>query len=111
MQKFGYSFPIDPEKVEDWLNFVKEIKHNRSEEFSQMHARIGVYKESWYLQQRNNTYEVVVYTEAESENFMLNFKNDHSDFSNWFRAQVAKFQTIDLDTEIEMPQLVLDWNS
>ncbi|WP_417885848.1 hypothetical protein [Zunongwangia sp.] len=110
MKKFAYSLAIRADKVEDWLSFVDEVNNNRNKEFSEMHARIGVLKESWYLQQKEENFEVVVYTEAEDENFMMNFKNDDSEFSNWFRESVAACQPINLDSETTMPRLVLDWN-
>jgi hypothetical protein len=70
-----------------------------------MHGRIGVKKESWYLQETQNGFYVVVYTEATNENF----KNDNSEFSKWFRGEVTQLQGINLDTEVKMPKLVLDW--
>jgi hypothetical protein len=109
MKKFAYNFPIHPEKIEDWLEFVNEINTSRNEEFSEMHARIGVTRESWYLKKGKDTTEVIVYTEAENENFLVNFKNDDSEFSNWFRQKVSELQPVNLDESTEMPQLVLDW--
>ncbi|MGY5850918.1 hypothetical protein [Salegentibacter sp. F14] len=109
MKKFAYSFPILENKIDQWLNFAKVINTTKSEEFSAMHKRIGVRKESWFLQKSPRGYTVVVYTEADSENFMNNFKNDHSDFSNWFRKEVSELQDIDLDQQTQMPINVLDW--
>ncbi|SHI76751.1 hypothetical protein SAMN04488096_104168 [Mesonia phycicola] len=109
MKKFAYSFPILKDKVEKWLNFAKEVNTTRKHEFTAMHARIGVTKESWYLQETTKGYDVVVYTEAKDENFMLNFKNDDSNFSKWFRNEVAQLQDINLNTRTKMPKLVLDW--
>lgn len=109
MKKFAYSFPILEDKVDEWLNFAKEINTTRKEEFTQMHKRIGVKKESWFLQKSSEGYSVVVYTEAENEDFMENFKKDRSAFSDWFRKQVSELQDIDLDYNTEMPVKVLDW--
>ena len=75
-----------------------------------MHARIGVTKESWYLQKTSFGYEVVVYTEAKDEKFVEKFKNDKTEFSNWFRSEIAKNQDIDLNSLSEMPEIVLDWS-
>ena len=109
MKKFAYTFPILTEKTEEWLNFVKEMNTTRKLEFTAMHARIGVTKESWYLQKTEFGHDVVIYTEAKDEKFMENFKNDNSEFSQWFRCEVVKLQDINLNTKIVMPKLVLDW--
>jgi len=110
MKKFAYSYPILKEKIDEWLVFVKEVNTNRSMEFTEMHARIGVTKESWYLQKTGNGYEVLVYTEARDEKFAEKFKNDKTEFSNWFRGEVARIQDIDLNSQSEMPEIVLDWS-
>jgi hypothetical protein len=110
MKKFAYSFPILTSEINKWLAFVEEVKSSRDKEFAEMHARIGVTKESWYLQKTNAGYDVVVYTEARDEKFMENFKNDRSEFSDWFRSEVGKIQDIDLDNQSVLPKLVLDWN-
>ncbi len=110
MKKYAYSYPILKENLDEWLGFVKEVNTNRNKEFTEMHARIGVTKESWYLQKTTNGYEVVVYTEAIDEKFAENFKNDKTEFSNWFRRKVSKIQDIDLNSQPEMPKIVLDWS-
>jgi hypothetical protein len=110
MKKFAYSYPILKEKINEWLVFVKEVKIDRSLDFTEMHARIGVTKESWYLQKTNLGYEVIVYTEATYENFVEKFKKDNTEFSNWFKSEVARIQQIDLNSQAEMPKLVLDWS-
>ncbi len=109
MKKFAYSFPISKEKKDEWLSFVKKINTIKKKEFTEMHSRIGVTKESWYLQKTELNYEVIIYTEAKDENFMENFKNDNSEFSNWFRNEVLKLQDINLNYKVKMPTLVLDW--
>ena len=73
MKKYVYSYPILKDNIEEWLHFVKEVNTNRNLEFTEMHARIGVTKESWYLKQTNDVYEVLVYTEAKDENFVEKF--------------------------------------
>lgn len=110
MKKFAYSFPILSNKVDQWLEFAKEVNTTRKREFTEMHARIGVTKESWYLQKTTAGYEVLVYTEAKDENFIQKFKNDTSAFSEWFREKVVQYQDINLDSTFSMPQLVLDWS-
>ncbi|MCD8411315.1 hypothetical protein J2Q11_00590 [Tenacibaculum finnmarkense genomovar finnmarkense] len=109
MKKFAYSFPILTDKIEEWLNFAKEVNTTRKLEFTEMHERIGVTKESWYLQKTTVGYDVVIYTEAKDEHFMKNFKNDNSEFSEWFRCKVANIQDINLNTKVTMPKLILDW--
>jgi len=109
MKKFAYSFPIPIGKVNEWLAFAEEVNTTKNKEFTEMHARVGVTKESWYLQKTRAGYDVVIYTEAKSEKIVENFKNDHTEFSNWFRNQVSKIQGIELNEIIEMPKLVLDW--
>lgn len=110
MKKYAYSFPILKDKVNLWLDFVNEINTTRNKDFSEMHNRIGVTKESWYLQETEKGYDVIIYTEAEDEHFMKNFKNDNSEFSAWFREKVSACQGINLNTKITMPDIVLDWS-
>ena len=110
MKKYAYSYPILKGKIDEWLIFVKEVNTNRNKEFTEMHARIGVTKESWYLQKTTKGYEVVVYTEARDEKFVEKFKKDNTEFSNWFRSEVSKIQDIDLNSHPEMPKMVLDWS-
>lgn len=111
LEKFVYAFPILTEKVEEWLQFVKEINTTRKKDFSEMHARIGVFKENWYLQKKHEDFQVIVYTEAHDEQFLRRFKEDQSEFSNWFREKVSELQSIDLDSETTMPEMVLNWSS
>lgn len=111
MKKFAYSFPILKEKIDEWLAFAKEVNTTRKPEFTAMHARIGVTKESWYLQETDAGYDVVIYTEANDENFMKNFEKDISEFSEWFRNKVTTLQDINLNTKVTMPKLVLDWTA
>jgi len=110
MKKYAYSYPILKGKIDEWLAFVKEVNTNRNIEFTEMHARIGVTKESWYLQKTNVGYEVIVYTEARDEKFVEKFKKDNTEFSNWFRSEVARTQNIDLNSKVEIPKIVLDWS-
>ncbi|MFL1895112.1 hypothetical protein ACJRPK_05375 [Aquimarina sp. 2-A2] len=110
MKKFAYSFPILNEKLDEWLAFAKEVNTSRNSEFTEMHARIGVTKESWYLQKTSTGHDVVIYTEAKDESFVKNFKNDKSAFSNWFRNEVARIQDIDLNAQSVIPELILDWS-
>lgn len=109
MEKFGYSFPILKSKVDQWLNFVREVNTTRRKEFSEMHKRIGVRKESWFLKESPDGYSVIVYTEADSEDFLDKFRKDQSDFSVWFRKEVSDLQNIDLNQLTQMPVKVLDW--
>lgn len=109
IKKFAYSFPILEDKIDQWLNFANEVNTTRKEEFSKMHKRIGVKKESWFLQNSTEGYSVLVYTEADNEEFMANFKKDQSEFSDWFRKKVSELQNVDLDHKTEMPVKVLDW--
>ncbi len=109
MKKFAYSFPILKGKIEEWLKFAKEVNTTRKIEFSEMHARIGVTKESWYLQETSAGYDVIIYTEAKDENFTENFVKDNSGFSKWFRSEVARLQGVNLNTKAVMPRIVLDW--
>jgi len=106
MKKYAYSYTIIKEKIDEWLVFVKEVNTNRNRAFTEMHARIGVTKESWYLQKTSVGYEVLVYTEARDEKF----KNENTEFSNWFRSEVIRIQNIDLNSNTEMPKIVLDWS-
>lgn len=106
---FAYSYPILTEKLNEWLVFVKEVNINRRQEFTEMHVRIGVTKESWYLQKTARGYEVVVYTEVTDETFVEKFKKDGTDFSNWFRSEIVKNQGIDINSQPELPEMVLDW--
>lgn len=110
MKKLAYSFPILNEKLGEWLDFAKKVNTSRNSEFTEMHARIGVTKESWYLQKTSIGHDVVIYTEAKDENFIENFKNDTSPFSNWFRNEVARLQDIDLNAQSVPPELILDWS-
>ncbi len=110
MKKFAYSFPIPKEKIDEWLKFAEEVNTTRRMEFTKMHARIGVTKESWYVQERESGYDLLVYTEAKDEHFMRNFEKDHSEFSEWLRNKVAQLQNIDLNTKVVMPKIVLDWS-
>ncbi|MEH6537232.1 MAG: hypothetical protein V7719_12615 [Psychroserpens sp.] len=107
--KYVYGFPLEKENVQKWLKFAEEVNTTRNKEFTKMHARIGVTKESWYLKQHNDDFEVLVYTEASDDNFSENFQNDKSDFSDWFKREVGRIQNYNLNEGIKMPKLVLDW--
>lgn len=109
MYKYVYSFPLEKEKVQEWLQFAEEVKTTRNDEFTKMHARIGVTKESWYLKENELNCEVMVYTEANNQNFGEKFQNDNSDFSDWFKSEVSRIQNYNLNEDIPMPKLVLDW--
>ncbi|MTI87210.1 MAG: hypothetical protein FH748_04495 [Balneolaceae bacterium] len=109
MKKFAYTFPIPKNNIDEWLQFAEEVKTSKRKEFSAMHARIGVTKESWHLQDTEDGYLVVVYTEADDEQFLERFKNDNSEFSDWFREKVSDLQNVDLNESTVMSEMVLDW--
>ncbi|MGG6231669.1 hypothetical protein [Tenacibaculum sp. SDUM215027] len=109
VKKYMYSFPILKEKIDEWKSFAQKVNGEKNEEFTKMHKRIGVTKELWFLKEKKDSYEVLVYTEAVNDNFMELFKEDTSEFSEWFKANVEKTQKIDLTESFKMPELVLDW--
>jgi hypothetical protein len=110
-QKYIYSFPIPSDKVMEWLNFINEIKTFRINEFSELHKKIGVLKECWFLEKKDNDYKVLIYTEAIDESFIENFRNDTSSFSFWFRQKVKSIQDVNLQAEIYLPKMILDWET
>jgi len=107
--KYVYSFPLEKEIVQEWLKFAEEVITTRNDEFTKMHARIGVTKESWYLKENKKDFEVMVYTEANNQNFSEKFQNDKSDFSDWFKSEVVRIQNYNLNEGVIMPKQVLDW--
>ncbi len=107
--KYVYSFPLAKNMLQEWLKFAKEVNTTRNNEFTKMHARIGVTKESWYLKENKNDFEVMVYTEANNQNFSEKFQNDKSDFSDWFKNEVIRIQNYNLNEGVKMPIKVLDW--
>tara|TARA_R110002051_G_scaffold92242_5_gene161967 strand:+ start:14258 stop:14602 length:345 start_codon:yes stop_codon:yes gene_type:complete len=108
--KYVYSFPLSKDMVQEWLKFAEEVNTIKNSEFTKMHKRIGVTKESWYLKENENDFEVMVYTEANNQDFTEKFQNDKSEFSDWFKSEVTRIQNYNLNEGVKMPKLVLDWN-
>ena len=96
MAHFAGAFPVLPGKEAALKQFSKDI-HTRKKEFAKSEKRVGVKKETWFLQASSQGQWVVVYFETKDlAKTMSDFAKSTDPFDIWYRDQVKQITGVDM---------------
>ena len=89
MTNYAFAMPLLPGKTEAWKGYVKEMKGNRSEEYSACMRRSGLNQEQVWLQQTPKGDLCVVCWETENPNKVFeHFMKSNEPYEKWFREKI-----------------------
>ena len=113
MSLYAFVAPIQPNKTEEFRQFVKELNGSRKEEYESSRAKAGFQRESIFLQNTPNGEMVVVIQEADSQKDALDSLRGMKDsFNVWFFQKLKDIHGIDMvGSDVPMNELLLDYRS
>jgi hypothetical protein len=99
MEQVCFALPVISGKTEDARTFFKELEGSRKAEFARSEERIGIPKESWYLQQTPTADLLIVYVESPDFARALDlFARSRDEFDVWFKRRLADLTGADLNS-------------
>lgn len=114
MASLALTLPLLPGKTMDWMQWVQEMAGTYREEFQQSRKRLGIARESSFLQQTPQGDLAILYIEAEDITRALGglATSQHS-FDTLFRQKTLEFFGFDLTQPPPgpLPEIVLDWHT
>ncbi|HKN07853.1 MAG TPA: DUF6176 family protein [Thermoplasmata archaeon] len=113
MALYAFVAPIQPNKTEEFRQFVKDLNGPRKDEYEASRVKAGFQRESMFLQNTPNGEMVVVIQEADSQKDALDSLRGMKDsFNVWFFQKLKDIHGIDLvGTDVPMNELLLDYRS
>lgn len=104
MDQVCFAVPLLPGKTDDARSFMEELEGTRRSDYADSERRIGIVKESWYLQQTPNGDLLVAYMESPDFAKALDaFSQSSDDFDLWFKQRMADVTGIDLNEPLPGP--------
>lgn len=98
MDQICFALPLLPGKTEAARAFMQELEGQFKSDFAASEQRIGITKESWYLQQTPNGDLFVTYMESpDFAKALSEFGQSQEPFDRWFKQQMADVTGIDLN--------------
>jgi hypothetical protein len=98
MEQVCFALPVLPGKTADARTFLSALDNSRKAEFDRSERRIGIVKESWFLQHLQHGDVLIGY--MESPNFsdsLQKFAQSRDDFDLWFKSQMLEVTGVDLN--------------
>jgi len=99
MDQVCFALPVISGKTEDARAFFKELEGSRKAEFARSEERIGIPKESWYLQKTPMADLLIGYMESPDFARALDlFARSQDEFDVWFKRRLAELTGADLNS-------------
>ena len=99
MDQVCFALPVISGKTEDARAFFKELEGSRKAEFARSEERIGIPKESWYLQKTPMADLLIGYMESPDFGRALDlFARSQDEFDVWFKRRLAELTGADLNS-------------
>jgi hypothetical protein len=98
MEQVCFALPIIDGKTADARAFMRDLEGPRKAEFDSSERRIGIVKESWFLQHLPSGDILIGY--MESANFadsLQKFSQSRDDFDLWFKSRMLEVTGVDLN--------------
>ncbi len=90
MDQVCFALPLLPGKTADARAFMEELEGGRKADYAASEKRIGIVKESWYLQQTTDGDLFVAYMESpDFAKALESFRQSSDDFDQWFKQRMA----------------------
>lgn len=98
MDQVCFALPIIQGNTQVARDFFQELEGPRKGQYAASEQRIGIVKESWYLQQTPNGDMVVAYMEsADFGRALTLFSQSQDEFDLWFKQRLAAATGVDLN--------------
>src|SRR3989442_14444185 len=99
MDQVCFALPVISGKTEDARAFFKELEGSRKAEFARSEERIGIPKESWYLQKTPMADLLIGYMESPDFARALDlFARSQDGLDVWFKRLLAEWTGADLNS-------------
>jgi hypothetical protein len=114
MMKIAVALPILPGKMEDLKRFLAEVKGPRKEAQSNARRRIGVMRETLWIQQTPRGAMLLLYMEKEETketSSVAEFYGSQDPYDLWFKPQIKAITGVELAGVQSHPpsEIVFDW--
>ena len=104
MDHVCFALPVLPGKTEGARAFMEELEGSRKAAYAASEQRIGIVKESWYLQQTAGGDLLVAYMESPDFAKALElFGQSTDEFDEWFKARMLDVTGVDLSQPLPGP--------
>jgi hypothetical protein len=104
MDQVCFALPLVPGRTSDARAFMAELEDARKGEFAASEQRIGIVKESWYLQQTPDGDLLVAYMESpDFAKALESFQQSRDEFDQWFKQRMADVTGVDLNEPLPGP--------
>ena len=98
MDQVCFALPVVDGQTQVARAFFSELEHQRKDEFDRSERRIGIGKESWYLQQTPNGDLLIGYMESPDFARALGlFAQSRDPFDLWFKQRLAEATGVNLN--------------
>jgi Family of unknown function (DUF6176) len=113
MKLYAFMAPVQPNKSQEFRQFVGELEGSRKKEFEASRVNAGVRRETMFLQKTAMGEMVVVIQEAESQEKALESLRSLKDpFNVWYFQKLKDIHGIDVvGTDVPMNELLLDYRA
>jgi hypothetical protein len=113
MQLYAFVAPLQPNKTEEFRQFVGELEGSRKKEYEDSRKAAGFRRETMFLQKTSMGEMVVVIQEAESEAKALESLRGMNDpFHVWYFQKLKDIHGVDIvGSDVPMNELLLDYRS
>lgn len=99
MDQVCFALPVQSGKSSDARAFMTELEVGRKADYGESEQRIGIVKESWYLQQTPNGDLLIAYMESPDFAKALGlFSQSRDEFDVWFKRTLSQVTGVDLNT-------------
>jgi hypothetical protein len=111
MALYAFVAPIQPNKTEDFRQFIADLNGPRKEEYRAARGKAGFHRESMFLQNTPGGPMVVVVQEADSEKAALDSLRGMKDpYNVWFFQKLKDIHGLDvLGSDVPKNELLLDY--
>ncbi len=98
MEQVCFALPVKADKTEDARVFMRDLDNARKAEFDKSERRIGITKESWFLQHLGAGDVLIGYMEsAHFGKSLQQFAQSRDDFDLWFKQRMFEITGVDLN--------------
>ena len=104
MDQVCFALPLLPGKTEEARAFMRALEGDRKADYAASEQRIGIVKESWYLQQTPDVDLFVAYMESpDFAKALESFRQSTDEFDQWFKQRLAAVTGADLNEPLPGP--------
>lgn len=104
MDQVCFALPITPGRTGDVRDFMAALEGSRKGDYAASERRIGIVKESWFLQEGPSGDLLVAYMESpDFAKALASFGQSTDEFDVWFKQRMAEVTGVDLNQPLPGP--------